>query len=338
MNPATQNPKRYFGLHMSEGTAHYAKKNLTIFLSEKTIKEMNPSFEGCPVFVGHVDEVTLDVLNKADGVVVKSFYNEVDGKNWVEFMVTSDRGHEAIQKGFRLSNTYSMLDSGPGGLWHGSKFDKEITRGKYDHLAIVDDPRYDESIVLTPEQFKEYCDKKREEIKKLSNEKEKVQTEIKETPSMFKMFKREKIDNAADLENTLVLLPLSKKEMTIANALSVADKFENMQGYANSDHMVKADEDEEMSVNELVEKYKEMKNKMKNMIDKPKEEEKKAENEVKDESGKADLKKEEKDEKAKNSKDSKGNFEKVMNASGGKSEGQAAIMMTQKLARGKLNY
>jgi hypothetical protein len=74
--------------------------------------------------------------------------------------------------------------------------------------------------------------------------------------SKFNIFKRkvEKLENSLDLENMIVELPLSKKEVTLANALSEYDKFLNMHGYANGDHMVKVG-DSEMSVNDLVKKH-----------------------------------------------------------------------------------
>lgn len=350
---ATQMPKRYFGLHMSPGVAEYQPKDgdpFRIFVSEETIKDMNPTFEGKPVVVGHLEQdFKPEDLDNVDGLVVKSFYNEADGKNWVEFMVSSDAGHKAIQQGWKLSNAYFQRAYGPGGICQGVSYDKEIKKGEYEHLAIVKNPRYSDSVIFTPEQFAEYNEKKREEIKKLSNSKEKEENKKKETPSMFKIFKREKLENAADLENSMVELPTCKKEMSISDALKIADKFLNMNGYANGDHFVKAD-DEEMSVNDMAKKYSEMKNKMKNMIDKPKEEEKpeneddkdkeKKENgDETDKAGKDDLDKEAKDEKAKNASD-EDHFEKLKNAAD-KTKAAKPVpqkLMHDKLRRGQANY
>lgn len=71
------------------------------------------------------------------------------------------------------------------------------------------------------------------------------------------LFKRTKVENSLDLENTIVELPKSKKEMSIATLVNEMDKIENMHGYANGDHLVKVGEDE-MSVNDLVKKHQEM--------------------------------------------------------------------------------
>jgi len=342
MNIAAQPAQRFFGLHMNPGIAEYAQKGVTLLLSEKTVKDMNPSFSGCPVFVGHVDAVTLELLQSKPGVVVRSFFNEVDGHNWVEFMVWGEDAISKLKSGYRLSNTYAILDSRPpnaGETWHGASFTKEVLKATYTHLAIVNDPRYDESIVLTPEQFKEYCDKKRAELDSVKNQKDKPKE--KNRMGLLNFFKEEKVDNSLDIEQIKVTLPKSKKSMTVLDAVNLADIYQNMNGYANGDHMVKVGDDE-MSVNDLAKRFGEQSEKMKNMIDKPKAEmdpEAKAENEEDsetDKSGKEDLEKEKKDEEAKNSK----NFDKVMNAKD-KAITQKAVpqqLLADKLARGKSNY
>lgn len=263
-------PERFFGLHMVEGAAEYkdVKPPLMIFISENTIKDMNPTFEGRPVVVDHLqDDFKPSDWKEADGIVVKSFFNEPDGKNWAEFMVTTEEGLRAIAQGWKLSNAYFQKSHGPPGEWHGITYHKEVKSGEYEHLAIVRNPRYSESVIYTPQQFKEYNERKREENKKLSNEKEKRDNNKKEIPSMkFNIFKREKIENAQDFANSMVELGTAKKQMSVEEGLTIAEKFLNMNGYANGDHMVKSG-DEEMSVNEMAAKYSEMKNAMKEMED-----------------------------------------------------------------------
>lgn len=72
---------------------------------------------------------------------------------------------------------------------------------------------------------------------------------------MLKIFKRQKLENALDVENTLVELPKCKVEMSIAKLVNDHDAFLNMHGYAAGDHMVKVNDKDEMSVNDLVKSY-----------------------------------------------------------------------------------
>lgn len=343
-------PQVYYGLHFCPGVAEYREKGIRILINESTAKEMDPSFRGRPVFVGHVDEVTPEMMDNADGYVVRSFYNSVDGMHWAEFIVVSDAGHEALRKGWRLSNAYEAESFGSGGEWHAVDYQKEVLRGKYDHLAIVDDPRYAESVIMTPDEFKLYNEQKRLELEKLKNSKGQAMKGLK-------FWKRTQIENAKDLdlETVMVELPKSKKEVTIAEAIDIADKFENMQGYANGDHMVKVGE-EEMSVNDLSKKYADMCNAAK---------EKAAEEEMENEDGDDDSEEdmdneategddlgEEKDAKLhpknskvketpKETKTAKGeNFKKLKNAhQNALDEEPETIELTcDKVARGKSRY
>jgi Uncharacterized protein conserved in bacteria (DUF2213) len=251
-------PQRFFGLHMLPGVAEYAepgKEPYRIFIGEDAIRNMDPTFDGRPVYVFHVDQVNIDKLQtEADGYVVKSFYNAADGKHWVEFLVVSDKGHQAIKNGWRLSNAYIPKTFGSQGMWNGLSYDKEIMSGEYEHLAIVPNPRYDESIILTPEQFKEYCETKDLELKRLANSKQGEKT-------VLNFFKKTKVENAADLESMSVTLPKSKKEFTLSHIVNVVDDFEMDKGapqMANMEHMVEMSDGEnkkKMSVKNLMDCY-----------------------------------------------------------------------------------
>lgn len=258
--------KVFYGIHFYPGVAEYQDPQegpYRVFLNEDTLRSMDPTFAGKPVFVDHVQEVeaSIDELRKeADGWVIKSFYNAFDGKHWVEFIVVSEAGQRAIESGMRLSNAYIPKTLSDGGLWNGVSYKKEITQGEYEHLAIVANPRYEESVIMTPEQFKKYNSEKEIELKRIANSKD----EKGETKMKLNFFKREKIENALDIETTRVELPKSKKEVTIAEAIETADKFINMAGYADPKHMVKVGENE-MAVEELVKKHMDACNELESM-------------------------------------------------------------------------
>lgn len=344
--------KRFYGLHMVEGVAEYrepGKEPSRLLILENAIKEMDSSFEGRPTYVNHVDVV--DVVNlpeTADGYVVKSFFNPVDGKHWVEFMITTQEGLNAINQKWKLSNAYTPTAKSIGGQWHGVDYHEEVTAGKYDHLAIVSNPRYAESIILTPEEFKSYCNNKELELKKLSNSKDKP-----EGSKMLKFFKRQKVENDLDVANTMVELPLSKKEMSLEKIVNEYDQVLNMHGYANGDHMVKVGE-EEMSVNDLISKHMKMCDEIKQNAEKAAEKEaegdidegKKGEVEVENKDDKEKPADEVKEEKKENSADDeekadkKDNFVKLANAHLNPLDAKTEILDTSedKVARGKTRY
>lgn len=258
MGPLTNSAgKIFYGMHFYPGVAEYAdparSEPYRIFINESTIRKMNPSFAGRPVFVEHVEEVEekVDDLRKdADGWVVESFFNSADGKTWVKFIVVTERAERAIRNGWRLSNAYLPSGFKNGGLWNGVQYEKEVTGGEYEHLAIVKSPRYEESVILNPDQFKAYCEEKELELKKLANSNDK-----KETDTMkLSFFKKTKVENAPDLEGMSVTLPKSGKEKTLTQIINEADAVAVRNGLANEEDMVKVGENE-MSVKELVNKY-----------------------------------------------------------------------------------
>jgi hypothetical protein len=249
---------------MVEGVAEYAepeKDAYRILVGESAIKNMDPTFQGKPVYVDHVDEVDLDNLQEeADGYVLDSFYNKLDGKHWVKFIVVSDRAKDAIRRGWKLSNAYVPKAFTNGGLWHGVEYSKEVTSGEYEHLAIVKNPRYEESLILTPDEFKKYNAEKESELSQLTNSKTKKEKTAMGLPKL-NIFKRTKVENSTDLDGLMVELPKSKIEMPLTQVVNELDVIKNMNGYANGDHMVKVGEDE-MSVNDLVKKHMDMRNEM----------------------------------------------------------------------------
>ena len=240
--------KLLYGLHMVHGVAEYNPTPDTMYrllITDDAIKKMNPTFQGKPLFVEH--RVSED--QAPDGYVVRSFFNEKDGKHWAEFMVTSKSGLDALSNGFVLSNGYDIEDKVGGGRWNGIDYDYEVVSAKFDHLALVGNPRYAESIVLTPDEFKEYNKNKSQEIERLQNS---IEQENKKM--QFNIFSRKKVENSVSdqLEGLEIELPKSKKVKTLTAIINEADEKA-----ANEDkpQMVKINEKEEMPLNELVEKY-----------------------------------------------------------------------------------
>ena len=167
-------PKRYFARHIKAGPVHYLEKgeDKLYVIKDEALKKMNATFEGKPVYIKHVDEINMDTLKEdANGYVVKSFYNEFDGAWWVE-IIADDEAQGYIEKGWAVSNAYLPTELGSGGEYHDIHFDKEVLNGVYEHLAIVDNPRYEESVIMTPEEFKNFNEGRKAELEKLKNSKE----------------------------------------------------------------------------------------------------------------------------------------------------------------------
>lgn len=348
-------PKVYYGLHMVEGVAEYSEPDKNngepyrILLEEDVLKRMDPTYEGLPIYINHVDEVEVDTMkDKAVGYVVNSFFNKPDGKHWVKFIIVSEEGHTAITQGWRLSNAYIIKELDGGGKWHNVDYAHKVLNAQYEHLAIVQDPRYDESIILTPEEFKTYNSDKELELSKLANSKG-----DSTMSGILKFFKKTKVENSAELEATSITLK-NGKELTVLQVVNELESMieekknaeveeekkneeeKSMPVMANGEHMVKVGE-EEMSVNALVEKHLNMLEEKKKVLD-SEGEEKKEENADSDEEA---LKKakdiQEHEEKEIKEKKSNSNFEKLSNAHLSFKESDVTLSLDQ-VALGKARY
>ena len=167
-------PRRYFARHIKAGPVHYLEKgeDKLYVIQDEALKKMNASFEGKPIYIRHVEEVDTDKMKEeAVGYVVKSFYNEFDGAWWVE-IIADDEAQKFIEKGWAVSNAYLPTELGSGGVYHDINYDKEVKNGVYEHLAIVDNPRYEEAVIMTPEEFKDFNEGRKAELDKLKNSKE----------------------------------------------------------------------------------------------------------------------------------------------------------------------
>lgn len=343
----------FYGMHMEPGVVQYIDKNsgesYRVLVKEEAIKKMDRSFEGCPVFLEHrpdVPKTLAELKNEADGFVLESFYLECDGKHWAKFILFSDQSIQAVRNNYKLSNAYFIQNSVSGGTWHNVDYVKEVTEGNYEHLALVKTPRYEGSVIMTPEAFKEYRERKTKDLQVLKNSKEEIIVKPKNTgdKTMLKIFKREKVENALELESTIVELPRSKREVSIARLVNEADEAEmkkengeeEKEKYANGDSMVKVG-DKEMSINNLIKEYNSLCDMKKQNEEDMKKKENMAEEEKKKENAEEEMKKKENmddDKKKENS------VEKVMNAGfeGFDSGSLFVSTSTDKIALGKTRY
>ena len=253
---AKEEPKIFYCRHIAPGVCAYADE--TILIGEEALKEMDKTFAGKPIYVNH-QKVNLDNLQQeADGYVAESFYLPEDGSHWAKMIIVSDKGHEAIRKGWKVSNAYVPDEFGIGGEWHNVPYNREVMKAHYTHLALVDNPRYEEATVLTPEDFKQYKEEKRAQLKSLENSKQ-----TKGEGKMFNLFKKTAVTSSDDLSKVMVELSngsaVSIGEMvnSVEEKIKAEEEKKSAKKNALSDVLegvVKVN-GEEMTVKDLVKEY-----------------------------------------------------------------------------------
>ena len=82
------------------------------------------------------------------GVISRVWFNERDGWYWGEGVIFDQEALDLIDKGFNVSCQYEITEySSTGGLHNGNNYDKTILNGKPEHLAIVQNPRYENAMI-----------------------------------------------------------------------------------------------------------------------------------------------------------------------------------------------
>lgn len=225
-------PEVYYARHMKQGVANYPENKEIIYISNETIADMAKTFVGKPVFVHH-QNIDLDNLKEQmDGVVSDSFWNKYDGEWWVKFIAITDKCKQAIKNGWKVSNCYNNLVRGNGGTCIDVKYDSEIIGGVFNHLAIVENPRYENAEIYTEEEYNEYNNMKKQKLDKISNSKGETM--------------KNKIMNEIDVKDLL----LSKdSEITVGEAIEM---YKNSKKVIDESAEILLSNGEKVLVSELI--------------------------------------------------------------------------------------
>jgi hypothetical protein len=115
-------------------------------LRKETIDRCLASAIGNPLTIGHVRVTAENMAEVAKGYVTGVSYNVEDGWYYCDGTVDDGEARAKIRGGQSPSCAYAVMSFGPGGTYHGIKFDREITDIVFQHLAIVEKPRYEGAI------------------------------------------------------------------------------------------------------------------------------------------------------------------------------------------------
>jgi len=115
-------------------------------LRKETIDKCLDTAIGNPLTIGHVDVSKVDRHTVENGIIESVSYNPEDGWYYCEGTVDTDAAKSKMRAGKRPSCAYEVTSFGPGGVYHGIRYEREITGLKFQHLAIVEKPRYEDAV------------------------------------------------------------------------------------------------------------------------------------------------------------------------------------------------
>lgn len=231
--------KVYYCKHIAPGVCAY--KDETIFIGEETLKNMDKSFSGKPIFIDHQTVDPETEKEDAVGYVVESFYLPEDGTHWAKLLIIDDKGHQAIKEGRKVSNAYKPTGFGVGGEWHNVPYNREVTDAYYTHLALVENPRYEEAEIMSAEEFKKYKEAKKSQLEQLQNSK--AETSKQGENKMFKLWTKKEVTNSDDISKVMV-------ELSDGSAVSIGEMVNSVE----KDLKEKEDKKNECHDEEVMEK------------------------------------------------------------------------------------
>jgi hypothetical protein len=237
-------PEMVYCRHMNEGLAKYDEDNTMLLIGTEAMKKMSPTLNAKPVYIDHQD-VKLDTLkNDADGYIVDSFYNELDGWLWAKMMLITDKSKDVVRRGYSVSNAYTPTTSGISGSCHNVPFDDEVKGGNFTHMALVSNPRYENAKIYTQDQFKSYQSKLRNQLDELKNSKK----EHKKMSILdFFNVKKEVVENSSDISRDTFFRPSKDAE-----PVKLGDMLDMVENGMEEEKKKKKEEEKE---NECDEKY-----------------------------------------------------------------------------------
>jgi len=129
---------------MRKGLCAYPDE--VILLGQDVLTQMSKTAHGIPVVIEHpgvpIDEESIESIG-IHGRVSSMDYDAERDEWFANFVVDTKEAVELLQSGYGVSTAWYGEKYGHGGTMNNVPYDKELMGAVYEHLAIVQSPRYE---------------------------------------------------------------------------------------------------------------------------------------------------------------------------------------------------
>ena len=133
---------------LEAGVVQYADE--MVLIRPENLMTIALKFKGAKTIIDH-KEVNESNANEIVGYINNIWKGE-DGWAWCDFTVNNQEAIDLINKGYSVSCAYLPVATGSGGTKNNVPYDREIIDivddDEVTHLAIVENPRYEDAIIL----------------------------------------------------------------------------------------------------------------------------------------------------------------------------------------------
>lgn len=134
------------------GLVSYEDSGLgTGLLRKEAMDRIAPDFVGKPVIIEHQDGEPDELFRNgaAVGKITAVRWNADTGWYECDFTAENEKAADLIERqGWSVSCAFDSTDNQSGGVYHAIDYQFEITNGRAIHLALVPNPRYEDSKIF----------------------------------------------------------------------------------------------------------------------------------------------------------------------------------------------
>ena len=147
---------KFVSKFIEAGLVHY-KEYGDILITKETLDKFIGTMVGCPVIINHKQVTDDNVENERVGVISNVWFNPSDGWYYCDGIIWNKQAIDLVKnQGWNVSCAYSFESDRKPLKYHGKTISMEFTNGNFQHLAIVETPRYeDANIVINSVEFDE---------------------------------------------------------------------------------------------------------------------------------------------------------------------------------------
>ena len=136
---------------MRAGLCQYKEER--VLVPQETLVKLAQTAFGIPVIIDHQEDETLKealaqgrLHDLAVGRVADLHYDTEEDLWYAHMVIDTQEAIDLLAKGWGVSTSYEVIEDSEGGTLNAVQYDRTIVAGKYLHLAIVENPRYEMAI------------------------------------------------------------------------------------------------------------------------------------------------------------------------------------------------
>jgi len=140
--------KKFVSRFIEPGVVSYQELG-DVLIKKETIDKFLDTIISCPVIINHKDVTEQNVKDLRVGVVSDAWYNEKDGWFYCSGIIFDKQAIDLIKnQGWSVSCTYDFESDRKPLIHNGKELAMEFKNGEFLHLALVNNPRYDEANIV----------------------------------------------------------------------------------------------------------------------------------------------------------------------------------------------